>query len=296
MTQSKNCTSADYTAQESSNATTQSPQKTKTTILQSIVIGSVSGATEVLVDHPLWSIKTRLQQGEPFTLNPRLLYRGIIPNATSMIPITAMQVGLNQMIMNVFFKNSSELTVTQKVSCAFFAGMGSAFASCPTEMIMTHQGIRGGSFYSAGTYLMKQGGIANLYSGLFSTMMREGMFTAFYLAVTPIMKAQILNYCPNDYLASLAAGMSAGLGATVMSQSVDTIKTKQQTDPISFVGAVQKIYSSQGIYGFFKGFVPRGTRVMSAVTIMGYVGEQMQSVLQREEQSRENQGSSQKKM
>ena len=52
---------------------TTEPSSTKVqarvTVSQSIVIGSVAGATEVFVDHPLWSIKTRMQRGDPFTFD-----------------------------------------------------------------------------------------------------------------------------------------------------------------------------------------------------------------------------------
>ena len=65
--------------------------KPKTTVAQSLITGSVAGAVEVLVDHPLWTIKTRLQNGEPFSLKPSVLYTGILANAASMVPITAIK-------------------------------------------------------------------------------------------------------------------------------------------------------------------------------------------------------------
>ena len=259
----------------------QETKQPKATVFQSVVTGSVAGAVEVLVDHPLWSIKTRLQCGDSFTLKPSVLYRGILPNAASMVPITAMQVGLNRCLQNVFFKDTKELSNAQRVTSAFVAGVGSAFVSCPTEIVMTYQGKAKCGFYPAYGHLVKQGGLSCLFTGLPATAMREGMFTAFFLAVTPILKANIQPYCSNDYVASLVAGMGAGVGATVASQGVDTIKTIQQAanvlQPVSFKDAVKKLYSTHGMYGFFKGGVPRGARVMSAVTIMGLVAEKMEA-------------------
>lgn len=259
----------------------QEMKESKATVAQSVITGSVAGAVEVLIDHPLWSIKTRLQRGDSFTLNPSLLYRGILPNAASMVPITAMQVGLNRCFQNTFFKDSKELSSSQRITSAFIAGIGSAFVSCPTEMVMTYQGKAGGSFYTAGGHLVKQGGRGCLFTGLSATAMREGMFTAFFLAGTPILKANIRPFCSNDSVASLVAGMGAGVGATIASQGVDTIKTIQQaSNPLqssSFKDAAKKLYSTHGVYGFFKGGIPRGTRVMSAVTIMGWVNEEMEA-------------------
>lgn len=286
MTQSKNCSSTDQEQiKPSSNP--------KPSFLQSMLIGSISGATEVAVDHPLWMIKTRMQQNESLTFNPRILYRGIIPNAASMIPITATQVGLNSLFQSMFHNDPNDISNIQRICNAFFAGVGSSFVSCPTERIMTYQSKTGTGFLKTGTQLMSQGGLGGCYAGLMATMLREGMFSAFFLAVTPILKAEIKPHCSNDYAASLIAGMSAGIGATIASQSVDTIKTIQQSaetkKPIGFIEATKKIYSSHGCKGFFKGSIPRGARVMSAVTIMGWVNEQLEAEFTRnKDESKDN--------
>ena len=255
-------------------------QETKITVVKSVITGSIAGAAEVSVGHPLWSIKTRLQSNQPFTLNPTVLYRGILSNAASMMPITAIQVGLNRSVQQFIFKDQQTLADWQRVACAFVAGVGSSLVSCPTEMVMTYQGKAKCGFSAAYQYLMKQGGVY-FYTGLPATAMREGIFTAFFLAVTPIFKAKIHPYCSNEYVASLGAGMSAGVGATLASQGIDTIKTLQQaadaSKSVSINDAIQRIYSTQGVHGFFKGGLARGTRVMSAVTIMGWVTEKLEA-------------------
>lgn len=261
---------------ESSSSTR---HKSKLTMIQSVVIGSMAGAMEVLVNHPLWSIKTRSQRGVAFTLNPSLLYRGILPNAASMIPITALQVGLNHGFQNIFFKDSTTLSDYQRIASAFVAGAGSSAVSCPTEMLMTYQGQIGGSAFATAKHLVKQNGWHCLFTGLTATAIRDSMFTTFFLAATPILKAKLQPYCKNDYAASLAAGIAAGVGATLASQGVDTLKTIQQAaplqQPIGLKETTKKLYATQGIYGFFRGGVPRGARVISAITIMGLVSEKM---------------------
>lgn len=281
MTQSKQGQSQGYPEQSEYRRST-----SRVTVAQSIVIGSVAGGTEVLINHPLWSIKTRLQRGDTFTFKPSLLYRGILPNAASMIPITAMQVGLNRSFQNVFFKHSTDLSDYQRITSAFVAGVGSSAVSCPTEFVMTQQqGQTGGSFYVVGKRLAKQNGWHCLFTGLSATAMREGTFTAFYLAGTPILKAKIQPYCANDYAASLGAGIGAGVGATLASQGVDTLKTIQQaadvSQPVGLKEAAKKLYSTEGVYGFFKGGIPRGGRVVSAVTAMGLVNEKMEAMFRQ---------------
>ncbi|GEM_PF-1164246 len=257
----------------------------KPTVAQSMVIGSVAGAIEVFVDHPLWSIKTRLQRGEAFTFNPSLLYRGILPNAASIAPITALQVGLNQGFQNVFFKDATDLSNSQRITSSFVAGVGSSAVSCPTEMVMTHQGQSGAGFYASGKHLVKQSGWRCLFTGLPATAMREGVYTSCFLVGMPRLKAKIQPYCTNDCVASFAAGIGSGVGAALASQGVDTLKTIQQTTNLSHsVGlkeATKKLYSTEGIYGFFKGGIPRGARVVSAITIIGFVSEKMDGMFRQ---------------
>ncbi|MCW8444259.1 hypothetical protein OQJ19_02130 [Fluoribacter gormanii] len=268
-------------------------KKNNLSVVQSIFSGSVTGAFEVFVDHPLWSIKTRMQKRESFTLNPQVLYRGILPNAASMVPITAVQVGLNRFFQKWFFENKYELSDTQKLISAFAAGVGSAVISCPTEMVMTHQKT---SFISASTQLVKQGGWSRLYTGMMATMLREGMFSTFFLAVTPALKVRIKEYCPNDFVASSLAGILAGIGATFASQKFDVIKTVQQSsiakNPSGFFKTTQKIHAEYGVYGFFNGGLPRGLRVMSAVTLMSWMNEKMSELLSQNQQSESSTGSS----
>ncbi len=252
------------------------------TVMQSFITGSVAGAVEVGCNHPLWSLKTMVQRGEPFTLNPAVLYRGIYPNMASMVPISALQVGLNGYIQNVVLKkDATQLSNVERLGSAFVAGVGSAFVSCPTEMIMTYQNKNGGGFYAGGTHLAKRAGLSCLYTALPATATREGMFTASYLAVKPVLKAYIQDFCPNEMVASIVSGIFAGIGGALISQPVDTMKSAQQAadplKPLSFNEAVRKHYAAYGVNGFFTGGFWRGARVLSAVVIMGGVTETMET-------------------
>jgi hypothetical protein len=258
----------------------QEVKKSTLTIAQSLFMGSVAGMVEVLFNHPLWSIKTRKQRGDYFTLNPSILYRGMLPNAASMVPITAIQVALNCYLQTSFFKNVQELSNLQRFTAAFFAGMGSSLVSCPTEMVMTYQGKTGGSFYHCMKALTTDGGVRRVYTGLPATAMRDGLFAAFFLAVKPILKPHFQPYFSKDYYASVSAGIAAGLGATLASQAFDTIKTVQQaSEPaqkMSFKKACKSLHTS---HGFFKGGLSRGARVILAVTEMGLVNEALEKKL-----------------
>ena len=270
------------------------------TVSQSLMAGSLAAVAELTIGHPLWSAKTLIQRGGTFTLtlNPKELYRqirplynGIGPNACSMVPITALQAGLNSAMLKALFNDSDKPSGFKQFACAFSAGMGASLIASPTELIMTHQGKMGVGFYAAGKYIMQQGGLSALFNGLPATAMRDGKFAAFLLAGSPILKAKIYPYCPNEGSAALAAGIGSGVIATILSQAFDTMKTLQQAaNPVespSLKEAFKNIYASKsGVKGFFKGIEARGARVVSAITIMGAVKEKVESEFSQYNRSR----------
>lgn len=253
----------------------------KATVFESIIIGSVATATEVMIDHPLWTLKTRAQYGSGFTMNPKILYRGVVPNMISMAPITSIQMGVDRGIQNVFFDGATKPSNYQQIASAFVAGVASATVGCPTEMIMTQQSKLEGSFFAVGSNLIKQNGWRCLSTGFFNIAMRDGIFTVGYAVTSPYFKSKIKPYCRNDFEASVVSGIGAGVPAAIASQANDTLKTIQQAadqlQPVRAVEAVKKIYSTQGVGGFFKGGFWRGARVASAITIIGTVKEKMEA-------------------
>jgi hypothetical protein len=244
-----------------------------------MLYGSVAGAAEVTANHPFWTMKTRMQRKLPFTLKPNILYRGIVPNAMSMMPITALQTTTFYLLKSVFFTDTSNMTTSQLFSCALMSGAITSAISCPTELLMTIQGEHG-SFYRSGQYLVKHCGWKSIYNGIAATAMRDGIFTAGYLAGSPIVKEYIQAYTTNEFAAGIGGGIVAGLCSTVASQTADTIKTEQQStnhQVIDIKAASRNIVSKSGIYGLFCGGLPRGIRVVSAVTIMSIVVESMKA-------------------
>ena len=64
-------------------------------IVENGVIGACAGMIEVGVDQPFVAVKNALQEGRPVSLSPAVLYRGVVINAGSIAPITAVQFAVN---------------------------------------------------------------------------------------------------------------------------------------------------------------------------------------------------------
>lgn len=240
------------------------------TMMKSMLIGSIAGAVEVAVDHPFWSIKTLLQKGEKMTLDPRIIYRGLLPNMLSMVPITAVQFGANA---------GMKAYIDNPVANAFMAGVSAASIACPIEMGMTRQNATGTSFVNACKQIIAEGGMQRMYTGMAATAFRDGVYTTAVFVGKSMMKPYTAQVISNEKVADIAAAMSAGISAGLVTHPVDTVKTRQQAanKKMSFTEVARQVYQEKGILGFFKGSLPRSIRIGSAVVIFNKVTEEVGS-------------------
>lgn len=238
-------------------------------ILKAGLLGSFYGGTEVLVNHPLWSLKTLKQSGRNLTLNPRILYIGLPANAASMIPGTAIQVSIFESVKHQFFKQRA-MDSKEGFSLAFLAGAVSALVTGPTELLMTRQSLLNASFLRASTVLYRDWGLKGFYPGFTGQAIRDGFYAAFFLAATPKIQTTIKPWISDNKQNMLASGICSGLLAFFFSQPADTIKTLQQSGLSNggFARTAMDIYRQNGCPGFFTGGSWRALRVTSGVTLI----------------------------
>lgn len=274
-------------------------------LFKNVVAGGLAAAVEVGVDHPLWTIKTRKQTGQSFTLNLKVLYKGIGPNAVSMMPITALQVGLAALA------SGDKPSKTRRTVAGVLGGVGAALVASPTEMVMTYQGASKTGFFASAKMLVERRGFAGLFAGLPLTMVRDGIFSAAFLAGAPIITEWVKPYVPkdsdllakagapsfisewlkryiakdDDLLAQVGGGIGAGLVATVLTQTADAAKAVQQKAAqdrsMTMVEAVKGLYAKRGFAGLFAGGLARGSRVVAAITILSSATPAIKEVLEK---------------
>ncbi|MBS0288095.1 MAG: hypothetical protein JSR17_12420 [Proteobacteria bacterium] len=263
---------------------THSKPTTWSVLWHSIMGGGAAGAAEVVVDHPLWSLKTRYQNDsipakEKFTLNLKILYRGFLPNVFSMVPITALQVSTAQGI-KAHRHNDEENPPSELQSLSYSAAGGavSAVVSAPTELAMAQQTEKRG-FFATVKHIYQNQGFKGLLRGFTGTAIRDAKFTVGYGYAAPALKEKLAEHM-SEPQAGAIAGVGAGVTVAALSQPWDTLKTAQQTGselPLWKLAA-EKL-KQQGIAGLYKGSFWRMSRVASAVTIMGEVNQRISSWL-----------------
>ena len=98
----------------SANKNTPSP-------LENFFIGAFSGLSDVIISHPLFVMKSYLQQGKSIIWQLSSLYEGAVLNALSFMPITAIQVSVTNWIEKNIFCNT--LNFTKSILASFLAGI-----------------------------------------------------------------------------------------------------------------------------------------------------------------------------
>ena len=94
----------------------------------------------------------------PMTADPRILYRGYLPNCGNMGLCTGFQFFVNGAVKNVFTGGVSRpLSPLEQVSAGFVAGASSFCIAGPTELIMIQQQRKGQSIGATFAGVIKEG-------------------------------------------------------------------------------------------------------------------------------------------
>lgn len=255
--------------------------------MQNVAIGGAAGITEVSTNQWLIGLKNRAQQGQPFTLNPKVLYKGYGVGVTCMVPTTAIQVGVNKALESVIVGDDN----MAKVARAFTAGAISAVAAGPTELMVIAQQNNGKNALSTIKQLYRDAGPRVFGRGFAATALRDGVWTVGYSTIYPIvfemLKKNITsNSDDNNMGANFAlkagAGAITGVCVAAATHPADMVKTVMQADYSrkkykNAWQAAKGIYRKHGLRGFAKGLEARASRAAIAIPVIYGVTEYLSS-------------------
>jgi hypothetical protein len=273
-----------------------------TTSFQNFITGIISGITDISITHPFWNLQVMSQDGlkakdiwKIIVKNPIILYKGVLQNASTFVPLTAVRIGLSGTCENYFVKNSDhELSGLHKLSAPFLVGAFSSLVSSPTELIRTikikssvlEHPIGNSSFLHITKSYIEKEGIGALYKGTPVVAMRDGLYTAAVFRGPQVVKEIIEPYFVNPFISTLASFSITSFFAALANTPFDTIKTNQHLSKScsylnqtfesgSFTEACYKIYQTDGVKGFYKGFIYRIPRLSGGIVIRATIIEKM---------------------
>lgn len=251
-----------------------------TSMSLNLLIGCTIGVSEAYVNHPLWALKTRMQQGKPLTLHPRILYRGVMAHAATSIPLDSIQTTACRV-----FLESDRLAFLPKGKRRLVAGLLGgcigALISTPAEMIMTRQQDLQSGLSAACESLWREGKIRRLYAGFCGTTARDALFCCGFFAGVPILRSHLEQYHVATPLAVVVAGLLSGCFVAVISQPFDVMKTLVQSSSMTISNRyiIRQVYMRRGFLGFFSGLGLRVGRVASGIFILGALNDYLEKTL-----------------
>jgi hypothetical protein len=209
------------------------------------------------------------------TMDPRILYRGYLPNVANMGGCTLIQFVANGKLKNMVTGGEvRDLSAAENMATGFGAGAVSAFAGSPLELLMIQAQVKGGSLVARAQEL----GLSSVWGrGFWCTVMREGIWSVGYLAFPPIFNNLFRTTWPETFTsedrARFPAAAVGGAIACTLSMPFDTCKTCMQGDVerVKFgtmTNTFRTLAQESGVLGFFRGIMWRYSRQVVAICLL----------------------------
>lgn len=277
--------------------------------LKGIVAGGITGGIEICITFPTEYVKTHLQLDEKKGSNRRYkgiwdvvrltvkdhgvlgLYRGLSVLVYGSIPKSAVRFGAFEEFKKRSVGADGSFASHKKLLCGLGAGACEAiFAVTPMETIKVkfiddQQSAKPrykGFFHGVRTIVAEQG-IGGIYKGLTPTILKQSSNQAIRFFVMETLKEQYRHYrgdkqnnMPVPKLLTGLFGAFAGACSVFGNTPIDVVKTRMQGLEASkyknSLDCALKIIKHEGPKAFYKGTVPRLSRVCLdvAITFMIY--------------------------
>lgn len=248
---------------------------------ENVGIGIFAAFIEACALQPTLYWKNARAQGLPFTINPRIIYRGTGASLLNEMQMMGVQFGITGYLQRMYWayrlKGDPGLkkSPAEEIGLATVAGMISAVTTSPVELVMINQQLHGGTIAGHVKSVMSRGGLtaAGLGRGLLPCIYRDGIYVAGLLGVTPTLQ----NYLMNDRgcsesAAGLYASVVAGTMAAFLSHPLDLVKTCMQGDMeqkryTSFMKSTRAVVAEGGLSRLYHGVVWRSINIICTVYI-----------------------------
>jgi hypothetical protein len=191
-------------------------------------LGVVAAFIEGVILQPTLYWKNARAQKLPFSINPRVIYRGTAASLYNEMQMMGLQFGLTGIFKQFNSSNSSRLG---DYFSAFFGGSAAAIFASPVELVMIQQQRHGGSIFSTLRRVSSAHGPLKLFRGVGPAMIRDALYVSGFLGITPILQEHFMeDYSMPALQAGLWASIIGGICAAVPSHPLDLVKTCMQGD------------------------------------------------------------------
>eukprot|EP00908_Phaeocystis_cordata_P014733 Transcript_25834.p1 GENE.Transcript_25834~~Transcript_25834.p1 ORF type:complete len:239 (+),score=103.71 Transcript_25834:249-965(+) len=171
----------------------------------------------------------------PFSLNPSIIYRGIVANTLNNGFCVMSQFFINGQLKKLIVGGENrDLTNTEKIACGVGSGALSGVVCGPIELVMIQQQAKGGGLVGTAIDMVKAGP-STFFRGTGAMMAREGIYAGSFLGIMPVFRESIRKMFPDSLgktedSARLSAALICAPIGGIASHPPDTIKTCLQGD------------------------------------------------------------------
>ncbi|CAG0919674.1 unnamed protein product [Notodromas monacha] len=273
--------------------------------LKGVIAGGITGGIEICITFPTEYVKTRLQLDEKSGKARQFtgikdcvvktvkshgvlgLYRGLSVLVYGSIPKSAVRFGAFEQLKKLNADSTGKLTAGQRLLCGLGAGLSEAvLAVTPMETVkvkfihdQTSANPKYKGFIHGIRSIVAEQGIGGTYKGLAPTMAKQGSNQAIRFFVMETLKDWWRGGDPNKPVNKLVVGgfgAIAGAASVFGNTPIDVVKTRMQgleaSKYKSSVDCALQIWRHEGAAAFYKGTLPRLSRVCLdvAITFMIY--------------------------
>jgi solute carrier family 25 citrate transporter 1 len=273
--------------------------------VKGIIAGGITGGIEICITFPTEYVKTQLQLDEKSGKAKQYdgivdcvkktvrghgvsgLYRGLSVLLYGSIPKSAVRFGAFEEFKKRSVDEKGNLSPGMRLMCGLGAGIAEAiFAVTPMETVKVkfindqrsaNPKFKG--FFHGVREIIRTDGIRGTYQGVTATIMKQGSNQAIRFFVMETLKDWYRGGDPAKPVPKLlvgAFGAFAGAASVFGNTPIDVVKTRMQGLEASkyknTMDCFAKIWKNEGPRAFYKGTVPRLSRVCLdvAITFMIY--------------------------
>jgi len=257
---------------------------------QNVCVGVGAAFIEAVLLQPTLYWKNARAQNLPFTLNPKIVYRGTFTSIMNEMQMMGVQFGLTGALQRLYISIALGAAIGDKVNFSFMdevlvatvGGCISAITTSPVELVMIQQQLKGGSIPYQLTSIIKNHGILSngMGRGLSQSIARDGIYTCGLLGITPATQNILINkYNYSERQAGFYASIIGGVTCAAISHPFDMVKTVLQGDlEKKKYGTVSETYKllynspeNGGPTRFFNGLFWRSINIIGTIFIANEV-------------------------
>lgn len=309
MAPKDNCTSVLYKRPYLMPAATGAARKKHP--IKAVLAGGIAGGLEICCTFPTEYVKTQLQldsrSDTPKYKGPLHcarstvnefgffgLYRGLSSLLYGSIPKASIRFSVYEFLRNRMADSSGKLTQVGNLTCGLGAGVAEAILIvCPMETVkvkfihdQTQPNPKYRGFFHGVYTIVKTDGIRGTYQGITATILKQGSNQAIRFFVYNNLKTWLQdgdNTKEIGMVKTFLIGGVAGAASVFGNTPIDVIKTRMQgLDAHLYKNTwdcVKKTWAEEGPLAFYKGTVPRLSRVCFDVAFVFTIYEQVMKLL-----------------